>query len=170
MVHNTKRIKHGKRNNRSNKNNTKNRSNHAGGMIKTLGQAAVTVGKSYGEDYLKSKSLKVAEGVYNNPSLLKNPKFMVTGNKSLPPPNLYNVYNKENINPNVFNKYNNYDDYDAENSENINPNIKRSIKGNITGNSYSKIYDNENKENIYLNLGGKPNKRKYKRKTIKRRK
>ena len=82
-----------------------------GGMraaLKPLGQAAVTVGKEYGKDWIKTKSVKVAEGIYKDPNLIKDPNFMLYGTKPLSKPK--------------------FDMYDSENIENINPNLKRGGK------------------------------------------
>ncbi len=78
------------------------RKTRKGGMLKNiarpLGKAAVSLGESYGKDYLQNKSTRVAEGVYNDPSLLKNPGFMLTGNQpTKQPTNPYNIQeDKEN--------------------------------------------------------------------------
>jgi hypothetical protein len=82
------------------------RTKRRGGMLRTLGRpigtAAVTLGKSLGKDYLRKKSVKVAEGVYDDPSLASDPKFMLTGNKPFPQPNIpIQPDNRENINTNI---------------------------------------------------------------------
>jgi len=77
-----------------------------GGMravLKPLGQTAVTVGKEYGKDWIKTKSVKVAEGIYKDPNLINDPNFMLYGTKPLrkPKSDMYDGENSENINPNL---------------------------------------------------------------------
>ena len=89
-----------------------------GGMIravaKPLGKATVALGESIGKDYLQNKSLKVAKGIYDDPSLATNSSFIMTGIKPMSKPKIQ-IYDKENI-------------YD---SENINPNINQYMKPNL---------------------------------------
>lgn len=80
---------------------TKRRS---GGMLKQisspLGKTIVTIGKAYGNDYLQKKSMRVINGAYEDPSLLKNPNFVITGNKPMKTPSVNISYeNKENSRP-----------------------------------------------------------------------
>ncbi len=81
-----------------------------GGMIRAvarpLGKATVALGESVGKDYLQNKSLKVAKGIYDDPSLATNPSFITTGIKPMTKPsikiyNKENVYSNENANPNI---------------------------------------------------------------------
>ena len=79
------------------------------GMVRTiakpLGSATRSVAENYGKDYLQKKSVKVLEGIYNEPSLAKDPKFLITGQKdisSLPRENRF-LIDKENI-PYLANK------------------------------------------------------------------
>lgn len=78
-----------------------------GGMIKNImrpiGKATVTLGESIGKDYLQKKSIKVAQGIYDEPTLVKKPSFILTGNKPLTNPT-FSFYDKENINPNIGGK------------------------------------------------------------------
>lgn len=98
--------------------NTKRRKGGMKNVARPLGKAVVSLGESYGKDYLQNKSMRVAEGVYNDPSLLKNPGFMLTGNQPVKPPSIpYKVdmsYDKENQYPNVG-KLNVGKSYDKEN-------------------------------------------------------
>jgi hypothetical protein len=76
-----------------------------GGMLRAigrpLGKAAVTLGEEIGKDYLRKKSRKVGEGVYDNPSLSTNPGFLLTGIKPISNPNIQMpIGDRENINPN----------------------------------------------------------------------
>jgi hypothetical protein len=93
-----------------------------GGMIRAfgrpLGKASIALGESVGKDYLQKKSVKIANGVYDDSSLVTNPKFLMTGIKPLSNPNL-KIYNKENVND----------------RENVNPNI------NVNGYNKSSQYD-----------------------------
>lgn len=88
-----------------------------GGMFKLatktlqpIGRAAVTLGKEYSKDYMQKKLPKVTEGLYNDPSLAKNPGYIITGNKPMSSPNFQKNYAEDN---------------DKENNENVNPNIMR---------------------------------------------
>lgn len=79
-----------------------------GGMFKLvtkvsqpIGRAAITLGKEYGKDYTQKKLPKITEGVYNDPSLAKNPGYIMTGTKTIPTPN-FNIYDSENVNPNIM--------------------------------------------------------------------
>ena len=80
--------------------NTRRRRRRGGMMtaLKPLGQASLNVGKAYGKDWLKTKSVKVVEGVYQDPSLATDVKFMLYGKKPVPVfrRNVYDDENKEN--------------------------------------------------------------------------
>lgn len=82
-----------------------------GGMMRTISKllttAGITLGKSIGKDYLQKKSMKVATGVYDDPSLATNPQFLLTAKKSVKKPttNMYhNIDDKENANQNLAGK------------------------------------------------------------------
>jgi hypothetical protein len=112
------------------------RSNGRGGTFKVtsrvaqpLGRAALTIGQEYGKDWAQTKAPNVASGLYNNPSLINDTRFMMTGTKPLPKPKSMQNMNVENIDPN---------------SENINPNMmggKRYTRRNRrNGRRYSRRY------------------------------
>jgi hypothetical protein len=82
------------------------RTKRRGGMLRSLGRpvgrATVTLGESIGKDYLQKKSVKVAQGLYDDPSLASNPRFILTGNKQPIQPNIrINLNNKENNKENI---------------------------------------------------------------------
>lgn len=99
-----------------------NKTKRRGGMIRAvarpLGKATIALGESVGKDYLQNKSLKVAKGIYDDPSLATNPAFIATGIKPITKPNIQiydkeNMYNDENVNPNIqiHNKANLYENF-----------------------------------------------------------
>lgn len=84
------------------------RTRRKGGMIKLvtkatqpIGRAAVTLGKEYSKDYMQKKLPEVTKGLYEEPSLAKNPAYIMTGTKPMPIPN-FNIYDSENVNPNIM--------------------------------------------------------------------
>jgi hypothetical protein len=79
--------------------NTKKRGGMLQAIGRPLGKAVVTLGEEIGKDYLRKKSRKVTEGIYDNPSLSKNPGFLLTGIKPISNPNIQ-ISSNENINPN----------------------------------------------------------------------
>lgn len=87
-----------------------NRNKTKGGVrsvFKPLGQSALTIGKEYGKDWLKTKSMKVAEGIYQDPNLIKDPNYMLYNKKPIsivkPKFDIYvNNENDENVNPNII--------------------------------------------------------------------
>ncbi len=89
-----------------------------GGMIRTfarpVGKATMALGESVGKDYLQKKSIKVAQGIYEDSSLAKNPNFLLTGNKPVLQPK-FSFYDKENVRQNV--------NVNINNKENANPNL-----------------------------------------------
>ena len=97
-----------------------------GGMraaLKPLGQAATTLGKEYGKDWIKTKSIKVTEGLNKDPNLIKDPNFMLYGTKPMSKLN--------------------FDMYDMENIENINPNLRRGGKTKKRNNKKRKTCRNK---------------------------
>jgi hypothetical protein len=126
------------------------KSKRRGGMLKNiaapLGRASSTLGKEYGKDYLQKKAPKVSIGIYENPELMKDPKFMMSGLKSYPTKGQNFAYGKENY-PNV--------NYPNVNYPNVNyPNV------NYPNVNYPNVNYNDTKETI----GGKTKKRRYKKK------
>lgn len=105
-----------------------------GGMMRAvarpLGKATVALGESVGKDYLQKKSLKVAQGIYEDPSLAKSPSFLLSGNKPILRPKMP-VYDKKNISENI-NEYN---------KENINLNL------NLGGRSRRKYKKRKTRKN-----------------------
>lgn len=101
-----------------------------GGMraaLKPLGQAVTTLGKEYGKDWIKTKSIKVTEGLHKDPNLIKDPNFMLYGKKPISKP-----------------KFDMYDDMEnMENIENINPNLKRGGKTKKRNNKKRKTMRNK---------------------------
>ena len=77
-----------------------------------VGKATLALGESIGKDYMQKKIVKVANGIYDDPSLAKNKGFLLTANKPLSSPNLSNSFNdskyysnnQENISPNIGGK------------------------------------------------------------------
>ena len=100
-----------------------------GGMFgRVLKPVAITVAKEYGKDYLK-KTPKIAEGIYNDPTLVNDPEFMIRGKKKIDNKYATNMsFPNENINPNAMIKAPS-EIYNDENSENYNPNILRQKGG-----------------------------------------
>ena len=91
------------------------RKTRRGGMLKTatsiaapVGRAVLVFGKEYGKDYGQKKLPKVAKGIYNDPSLASDPKYVLTGRTDIPAPNIkisspnLNVLNDENLNSNIM--------------------------------------------------------------------
>lgn len=82
-----------------------------GGMFKTavapLGRATYKITEAVGKDYLQKKMPKIIKGLYEDPTLIDNPSFLVTGKKPVKQPTTHiyaNVYDKENSNPNLGGK------------------------------------------------------------------
>ena len=81
------------------------RTRRRGGMMQAmrpLGKATVSLGKSIGKDYLQNKSIKVAHGIYDDPSRATDPRFILTGKQKTPMPNI-KIYNDENASNNISN-------------------------------------------------------------------
>lgn len=100
-----------------------------GGMFgRVLKPAVITVAKEYGKDYLK-KTPKIAEGVYNDPTLVNDPEFMIRGKKKIDNKYATNIsFKNENVIPNAVIKAPS-EIYNDENGENYNPNILRQKGG-----------------------------------------
>ena len=73
-----------------------------------VGRAALVFGKEYGKDYSQKKLPKVVRGIYDDPSLASNPKYVLTGRTDIQAPNIkisspnLNVLNDENLNSNIM--------------------------------------------------------------------
>jgi hypothetical protein len=110
------------------------RKTRTGGMIraigKPLGKATIALGESVGKDYLQNNSFKVVNGIYEEPSLATNPAFIATGKKPIPKTKIQ-IYNNRNV-------------YD---SENINPNIQKYTRTNVGGKNIKKTRKNKTRKN-----------------------
>lgn len=83
-------------------------------LAEPVGRAALTFGKEYGKDYAQKKMPKIIKGIYDDPSLASDPKYLFTASQTIKTPPKFVISNDENIN-----------------NENINPNIMPGGKSKI---------------------------------------